>query len=88
MTKKTKTADAASETSKPTTVIGKKHVRRKYSLGDDYREWKKHCDDLKLKSAFHSSEATRYRNEYKKGYENAFRKIPGYPMKRRRQNDE
>jgi DNA modification methylase len=70
MTKKTKTAESETAPTTPTTVIGKKHVRRKYSLGDDYREWKKHCDDLKLQSAFHSSEATRYRNEHKKCYEN------------------
>ncbi len=63
-----KTAPKPSE--KPTAVIGAKLIRKKYSLGDDYVAWKEHCDSLKTKSAFHSSEATRYRNAYKKAYEN------------------
>jgi hypothetical protein len=67
--RKSKSAElpAANE---PTTVLGKKHIRRKYSAGDDYKAWKAHCDQLKVDSAFHSSEATRLRNEFKKCYEN------------------
>jgi hypothetical protein len=67
--RKNATADlpAAKE---PTTVLGKKYIRRKYSPGDDYKAWKAHCDQLKVDSAFHSSEATRLRNEFKKCYEN------------------
>jgi hypothetical protein len=75
MTKKTTTAeleveDSTPATTEPTTVIGKKHVRRKYTLGDDYKEWKSHCDDLKAKATFYGSEARRLQTEYKKCYEN------------------
>jgi len=72
MTKKkpqdSKTAPKPSES--PTTVIGAKRIKKNYQLGDDYRAWKEHCDSLKTQSAFHSSEATRFRNAYKKTYEN------------------
>jgi len=71
MAKKAKqTTEFPEASEEPTTVIGKKRVRRKYSLGDDYKAWKAFCDELKTKAAFHSSEAARYRNEYKKYYEN------------------
>jgi hypothetical protein len=70
MSKQKNKSDAPAASSTPTTVIGMKRVRKKYSLGDDYQAWKEHCDSLKNKSAFHSSEATRYRNEHKKYYEN------------------
>ena len=67
---KTKTTEFPAASEEPTTVLQKKRCRRKYSLGDDYKAWKAFCDDLKTKAAFHSSEATRYRNDYKKYYEN------------------
>lgn len=71
--KKTPKADPKTEpkpSAKPTTVIGAKRIRKNYTLGDDYQAWKEHCDALKTKAAFHSAEATRYRNAHKKAYEN------------------
>ncbi|MCL2622943.1 MAG: hypothetical protein FWD31_04670 [Planctomycetaceae bacterium] len=70
MTKKKTATPAPKPPTEPATVIGAKRIRKTYSLGDDYQAWKEHCDDLKVQSAFHSSEATRYRNAYKKAYEN------------------
>jgi len=69
MTRATKTTEFPAASEEPTTVIGKKRVRRKYSLGDDYVAWKLHCDNLKSQAAYHSSEARRYGNEHKKYYE-------------------
>ena len=68
--RKTKTTEFPAASEEPTTVLQKKRCRRKYSLGDDYKAWKSHCDYLKSQAAFHGSEATRYRNDYKKSYEN------------------
>lgn len=68
--RKNATAELPAASKEPTTVIGMKLVRRKYTLGEDYVAWKAHCDQLKSQSAFHSSEATRCRNEHKKVYEN------------------
>ena len=69
MTRKTKTA-TLEPTSDAPLIIGQKMVRKNYSLGDDYKAWKAFCDEMKTKSAFHSAEATRFRNTYKKYYEN------------------
>ena len=68
--KKTKKSEIAGKAKEPTTVIGQKRVRRKYSLSDDYKAWKQRCDELKAQSVYHGSEATRNRNEWKKLYEN------------------
>jgi len=51
-------------------VIGQKRVRKNYPLGDDYKAWKAECDKLKSSAVYHGSEATRFRNEWKKVYEN------------------
>jgi len=69
MTKKTKTATLVPESDAPK-VIGQKRIRKNYTLGDDYKAWKEYCDSLKVSAAFHGAEATRFRNTYKKYYEN------------------
>ena len=76
MSKKERTPESAgNETAgKPkkdaSTVIGQKRVRKNYPLGEDYKAWKSRCDELKASAVFHGSEATRFRNEWKKVYEN------------------
>jgi len=70
MARKTKTTEFPEASEEATVVLQKKRVRRKYSLGDDYKAWKAHCDHLKSQATFHGSEARRYGTEYKKCFEN------------------